>query len=298
MPATIVNALGGSWRNDSEYYYDLEKLNTRPRSLEEADGFRERGKSSDHQTTRVYLCDWSERLAAYEWLLGHSRSELVDGVLAEMLAETIAFHREVLNEEYDPGPVARIVREIPAQDPERPWLFCEEVELVEGRGAWVESPFVFPRGADGVPSLNGPDGPATIEAIHYVDNSQAGTYGVKDVGGILQDDDPPTPPSGAFRDGKAVIRATFRPRDYSVLTDSQLEGRGGNELRRYVRRTEEMAMEALPLARLANAGLVLKFSGGPFAGNPIPEAGVQQYPLKNLTYEWVDVPDLVAAYTF
>lgn len=303
--AFIVNAAGGSWRNDSEYTLDRAKLLDRPQDLEEIDGFRER---SARETTRYYTIPWSQRIAAEEWLLGYSHTELIPGVQPKIADLQGAIWDAIAGFDSTPdlaAPVARLRRVIPAQDPERPWLFAEECDLVEGRGAWVESPFVVPRDAEGVLLLDNSGEPLSAPAIHYVANDRHGyakfVQKVEDTEVAIGDDGEPEEvevetentlgPSREFGDGVAVLRVVFRPRDYSVLSDERLEDLGGGELRRYVRRYEDAGLEALPMARLAAAGLVLKFAEGQYASQAVPEAGVQQYPLATLTYEWVDCPD-------
>ncbi len=280
--AIIVDAV---WRckNDSEYQLDQAKQRARPVWLEETDGYRDRATATDDQVTRHYRCPWSRRIEARQWLLGYSGSILVP----------------------DPGPVGgvgppvgdtgKLGREIPAQDPERPWLFCSEAEVMRGEGAWVESPDVLVLGEDGEELID-PDTrvrPWRAPAIAYVANDQGGDVGHKQLielpGRVIVEQT--TPPSERFSDGRALIRATYRPRDYTILSDEDLDRTGRDELRRHVTRQIDYGLEAIPLARLAQNGTVLKFAEGKYKDNVIPEAGVQQAPIATLHYTWQEVPD-------
>lgn len=291
MPVTILD--GGSNRsNDSEYVLDIDKLSKWPDWLEEIDGYRDRFTENDAQVTRFYRCPWSKRDEAREFLLGYSNSIQLLGVNALDLANAIAFWNNAMAAADDadaPDVTNSLLRVIPVQDPERPWLFCSECEVQKGEGAWVQSPFSVVLNAN-EDVVNDPltGDPMLAHAIHYVDNSEGGFAGEV---GEVDDVEITAPPSQRFRDGKAVLRATFTPRDYTVLSDAALLAAGGNELRRYVSREEDFGIEALSLARAAATGRVLKFTEGPYEGNSIPEAGVKQMPFSTLSYTWHNVPD-------
>lgn len=294
----IIDSGGSARRNDSEYILDALKLLTRPEWLEEDDGYRDRASDSDDQVTRQFIVPWSRRLEAREYLLGYSTSELLP-IDPDDLAEAMSYFDQAIADDigFVPVPSARLKRVIPMQDPERPWLFCSEVELYKGEGAWVQSPDAVARDGNGDVIVDPFTGePIIAPAIHYVDNSEGGFAGERQLLDNInivpvpgEPDYIDAPPSRKYRDGRARLRATFRARDYTILSDPDMAG--GNELRRYISRDEDFGLEALPLARLAAAGNRLMYSEGPFAGADIHEAGVKQYPLATLTYTWHNVPD-------
>lgn len=322
MSATIEGGGGGSWRNDSEYILDTPKLADRPAWLDEVDGYRERANGTDTQVTRVFQCPWSLRIQAFEYVLGYSYVELSPGESQADVAAAVAFSATVSGGDFKA--VARLRRVIPMQDPERPWLFASECELIQGLGAWVDSPFVEVKDEDGgtVPDPLGEGGPLLARAIHYVSNDRSGGVSFTDTvlatdpdeeedeedeGEEGEDDeeaevgDVVRPPTLRYSDGMAVLRVTFRAPDCTVISDSVLDALGGNELRRHVVREEEYGLQAVPLARLANGdALQLRFTTDPLgqAGVPptdiinevIREAGVLQQPLATLTYT-VELPD-------
>lgn len=327
-----------SRRNDGEYVIDVPKLRARPAWLEECDGYRERSDPAGLAVTRVFRCPWSMRIEAYEYVMGHSDTELVPGVSDDALALAREFARSsdrswmdiaapifarlgVPVEDAAPQ-VAQINRVIPMQDPERPWLFASEWEMLGGEGAVVQSPFSVVTDKDGnfVADPDDPRRSLVAPAAHFVDNSQGGVFGIAAdpiLGQGLLNGDGTLPgmlrrPSGNFLDGRAHFRVTFRPRDYNILSDAALAARGDRrELRRYVSRYEDFGVEALPLARLATDGNTLKFAEGPLdgfagpllpgeqalaiTGTIIPEAGVVQLPLSTITYTWHEVPDFPRA---
>lgn len=273
--------------NHSEHWHNLAKWLAKPDWLEEVEGIRERSSPTDSQVTRVYKCPWSQRFTAYEWLLGYSYSEKIPPPDPPPGGPV------------DPNPPAkyRLRRVIPAQDPERPWLWCSEVELHQTHGAWVPSPTSVVRDAAGNPVVV-PVGlglvPIYTGASHYVDNNRQGVAGVAQaVAGFGPA--PGRPPRYDFGDGVAFLRATYRPRKHSVLSDeghlalNVAAGQPENfELTRWVERQVDYSIEGIPIARW---GQNLQYAEGDFRGRPIPEAGIKQNPTSTLHYTWHEVPD-------
>jgi hypothetical protein len=286
MPIEITDGAGFFVRNDSEYRLDPAKVQAWPPWLDEVEGYRDRHSPTDSQTTRFYRCPWSRRKQAREYLLGYSTVVSSNPALAPNPA-LVTF---------------ALSRVLPAQDPEEPWLFCDDVETMRGEGAVIQNPLIRCFDKNGAPvgvaDVNGnplvPFVPLIPPCASYVDNSQGGAAFDAGVGPIVAE------PNHRFSDGRALLRATFRPRNYSMLTDAAVALLGApTELHRYVERDEEAGMEALPLAKLVGAdpALILKFAGppdpatNPYGGSQIPEAGVKQLPLATLNYVWHDVPD-------
>lgn len=296
MPLTITVDEGhyAGPRNDSEYTLNGAKFQARPDALEEIDGYRENFRGEDHYVTRCYQFPWSARGACLEWLLGYSTSSLDQSLIANDPA-TAASVQTWLDwiSQAPPDPTIvlppaagwKLSRVIPAQDPDRPWLFASEWELLQGIGAWTDD-----RAGN---RINGPDG------IQVFINDEPLT-----AGGITYFENPPDA-DNVVEEGMAKIRVTYRPRPYAVLDDAQMVARGKGELGRYLIRQEQYNVEALPLARLAATGKAplsycnppngLAADGsddpGDLAGVAIPEAGIQLLPTSMLNYTWVDVPE-------
>ena len=314
MPINITDAEAIDPVNHSEYTLDLAKMRQQPKGVEEFDGIRERRSAQDGTVSCMFLVPWSVRRAFREWALGYSYSEISPGINAARIAQYAAYTFAISGDNESAVQYRNVVllhRVIPAQDPEEPSLFCSDCELIEGRGAVVRDPTNFVLDDEGKIETDargpyreggieaGVDGFLTADAIAYVDNGLAGGISLTErVNNSLV----PTPPSGEYRDGRAIYRLTYRPRNYSVINDNNVPE--GNELARYVIREEEFGLEAIPLQRLANNAIAnLKFvDAAPVPANlrnqMIPEAGAKQLPTAVLNYTWVDVPDRpFASYT-
>ncbi len=326
MPVVIEGHQGPLEVNSSGYAVDLEKLRQRPRGVDEvAEGYTERGTGSSLEVTRVYTCPWSVLPIFRSWAMGHSNTEIIAsasqlefidarnyygtgagfgyGPIGEVVDAAIA---AVL-----PPVVAKLTRSIPAQDPTRPWLFASDWHLIQTHGVAVEDPYAVATYADGHTIEDADGKQIPTKAMAVADNSKAGnifqdidkdaeqpplddgslnTSGLdKPTGDDETDDARRDSATKTFGDGMARVRITFRYRDYAVLSDTACETLGKGELGRYVRRTEEFALEGLALARIG--ATQLKFAEAPVTGTIVPEAGVVQLATATLTYEWIDVPD-------
>lgn len=301
MPLTITvdDAGYAGPRNDSEYTLNVAKFQARPDALEEIDGYREHFRSEDHYTTRCYQFPWSARGACLEWLLGYSINSLDQSLIATDATAAASLQTWldwISQSPPDPTivlpPAAgwKMSRVIPAQDPNRPWLFASEWELLQGMGAWADD--AANNVVDSGEPVRNPDGSLLL------------------AGGITYFENPPDD-HGEVEEGMAKIRVTYRPRPYAVLDDAQMIARGKGELGRYLIRDQQFNIEALPLAGLANSGGVkLKYCAPPsgvsadghddpggsppngLLGVPVGQPGIQLLPSSLLTYTWVDVPDL------
>jgi hypothetical protein len=301
MVVILDTAAGAVRRADSGYAFNLTKLQQQPAGVFEVDGYRAKGRASDHSVTRVYSVPWSAERAFWEWAMGYSFTDvvLVEGPGRTVQERTLA--AAYIFEAFCPATVPMVLegiawslsRVIPAQDPVRPWLFCSDYELSQGQGAWVNDPNNVLHDAAGNVVLQG-GAPVPIPAIAYVDNSEGGGTAKRVQ---MESKTEIVGPGETYGDGRALVRLTFTPRPYEVRDDAQLGALGGLELRRYVVREEKYNIEALPLARLAaTAGNQLAFIAKddvPKAlwNQPIPEAGIQCLPTSALRYTWVDVPD-------
>lgn len=321
MP-TIIDRHGGAPDNESGYAFSLAKWNERPNDVEEVDGYREKFRATEHQQIRLFKVPWSARRQFRKWALGYSTTSVRVSPTPDGQAQdqVLLLQARTWFGQAPPPPGASLPvvtpwslnRVIPAQDPECPWLFCTDCDMVETKGAWIDDPDNVLSDANGQPILDGDGKLQPIPATAYVDNGEGGTFGRElvqldvpllgplDLGGGA--------PSQRFRDGFAYYRCTFTHRPYEVRTDTELASPdvGGGEINRYVQREEKFQIEALPLARLTafgNAPLKFVPTGTVDAltgaavpagvgGVQVPEAGIQQIPSAALTYTWHEVPDL------
>lgn len=279
MPVTILGAMFGKTRSDSQIVYDAVQAARMPEGVFETDPYQERISTTEAMVARHYWCPWSLRVSFTQWVLGYSYS-LAAG----------------------PAPGVGTLRRVPpAQDPERPWLYAQEAEIVERAGAWVLNPNNPVLGPDGNQVGN-----TVAPCLAYVDNSEgaAGAVAVE-----------PFPNPGAidhnligeqnYRDGWVKYKVTFRPRDYTILSDELFQITGKSEVARWVSYREKWGLEALPMARVAAAGpQQLKFAQIPvdvlpasidppaaILGSIVPEPGVRLYPIAHITLVWHEVPD-------
>ena len=144
MTITITGAAGASRRNDSGYRIIEDKVAELPEGWEETDGYREIGTGQDIQVTRCFVGPWSSRISFLEWALGYSYTsrrvygaddpieapELGSGVVYVYGPDRPADGMD-LPTPLQTGRIAVTLRRIvPAQDLDRPWLFCNRCELV------------------------------------------------------------------------------------------------------------------------------------------------------------------------
>jgi hypothetical protein len=284
--------------------YDFTKLETMPDTLYEADGYKEEVGANGWEVTRVYQCAWSDVARAMQWLYGYST--LPDQDAANL--STIGPNGQTVIAQIPPnGGAGRLVimsstgsinRVPPAQDPYRPYLYCDHVELVEGQGAWLQDcgtalrningDFIDEQGNLLFPNGNAPPLPAgfvipqaavPLPAMVYAEQ-EPGALGGNELGYV-------------FADGQAKLRATFRQRPYIVQNDTQMLATGKGEISRYVERESRYAIQGLPLQNVAKAdpaNQLLFIPGGPYAGKLIPEAGVILLPTASFQYVWNEVP--------
>jgi hypothetical protein len=280
--------------------YDWNKLFTMPGSLYETDGYRERLDENGWEVTRTYQCKWSDVADTFQWLYGFSFLQGQQQANQRILTAGGAFPApppaqpqglpigggKLIN---NIGQQTAITRVIPAQDPYRPYLYCSHVELVEGQGAWVQDPGLV------LQDIN--NNLLNQQGIAF-QPGQGQLLQLVPLPGMVYAEQFPEAGQGAlpelvgqaFQDGMAKVRATFRERPYSVANDQQTFVQNQGEIFRYVERDIQYAIQGLPLNNVANSGNQLKFFGGPFNGNLVPEAGVMILPAATYHYTWHEVP--------
>lgn len=269
--------IGNGWQtwqpvDKSQVVQDFQKWASMPTGLEEIEGYQARLDGNGDEEVRYWQCPWSQVAAAKQWFYGYSYIQT----------------DSVLNTGGNAQPTYHIRRVIPAQDPYRPWLYCETCEVVQGKGAWVIDPENYIRDIGGNyldqdGNILGQLQPDPDAAFHNV-IMPAKVY-VDQVG------------QENFEDGWAVLRVRYRPRPYPVRNDTQAEAHPLTERSRFVSVRREYAIQSLPLYRITVAGGAaqkLLFTAGDFVGKQVPEPGVLLMPTQRLIvtlHDWPLDPD-------
>jgi len=241
----IISSGSGSFiqfRNQSGVGHDLDKLAQDNGPWEEIAGYKEQFRKDDLSAVRYFKVEWNGRAEFHEYFLGYST-----GVAGG-----------VVNGSATPPTITRI---IPAQHPERPYLYAMEIELVEGRGAVQNNPLTLAQAPDGSPEFDENGNSVPIPMIQYYDNSSmAGP-------------------------GYGIYAVTYRAVPYEIRSDKNLASyNGGLEIGRNVERKTAYASQNLPIP--AN-GLVFADTG-----ELIPETGPGRIlSIIDATYIWHEVPD-------
>jgi hypothetical protein len=264
-----------TWRpvDVSRIAVDVDKMALMPKSLQETDGYREDLDASGWQVTRTYTCDWSQVAQAMQWLYGYSQIKM----------------------EPDPNNssamVPKLRRVIPAQDPYRPWLYCEYASVERGLGAYIPDPEAFMYDAAGhALDFEG-------NKIKPGDEKNQGIWPgmiYAEQGAPFQKPDPKGKVMASpFLDGCCHIRARYRARPYPVANDLATDEEALGERSRYLQVEREYAIQSLVLSRVATATTKpLKFAEGPpgILKQQIPEGGVLLMPTAVYKATWHDVP--------
>lgn len=255
MPGVIVS--NQPFRNQSGIGHDIAKIQSipQPPPWTEVDGYKEHYRDGKLAVSRNYSVPWGKRPLFFEYMLGYSYS-----------AQSVVIGGGGGGP--PPAPSFFLSRIVPAQDPERPWLYCRDVELVQPQGKWVDNTNVFAVDANGqviVQDGNGnPIKPIHLPCVAYQDAS-------------------------GISDGLAVYTATFMDVDYEIRNDQNppLNPNVPVELGRWVSRKYTYASQNIPLANLK-----VVFAAGPHAGQTIPEAGPGLILTgQDCVFEWHEVPD-------
>ena len=156
-PATIRGSSLWQPVDASGVSFDYAKLQTAPASLfEDGEEYRELLGEHGWEVQRSYKCNWSDLAAAMQYFYGYSIGDfqkylndqcptwnglLPDGSLFQGTANGKSFG----------GKVGTISRVIPAQDPYRPYLYADHVEVLGGLGVATQDPNLFLGNIDGQP---------------------------------------------------------------------------------------------------------------------------------------------------
>jgi hypothetical protein len=248
----------GVFRNDSGVYLDQNKINEfnntlrNPGLVTEVEGYKDRYRHDDSGVTRVF----------------DVRQDAVDDFKNFMLGYSLLFAN---SQSIQPNSPLYIRRTLPDQDLRRPWLYCDEVEMVGAEGAMGFDPglaALFPAPVD----ITKPGNPLNTSGFEVAYYDTAGRN------------------FGAVR-----YACHYRPLEYFTMSDwdvyhpaSPLSTNGQKELNRNVKRGRVYATKSLNIPHGT-----LKFVEGPFNGQMIPESGeVRIVPIPALTFTWIDVPGL------
>lgn len=130
--------------------YDPSKLTTMPASMFECEGYRERLDEHGWEVERVYRVNWSDLAAAMQWCYGYSfvtdQRTLNAGAFGPNGQVPAAFPGAQLQSGLTTHSLSRVP---PAQDPYRPWLYADKVELIESAGVPLQDPGLVLRDING-----------------------------------------------------------------------------------------------------------------------------------------------------
>jgi hypothetical protein len=219
----------------------------------EVDGYKEHFRQDDIQAVRMFRVPWNQRADFINQFLGYSYSTALVAIGAGGGAVA-------------PGGIKRV---LPAQHPERPYLYCDAVELVKGEGAIRNNAAVFVTDGNGNIVVDKQGNPTPVPMIEYFDQSGAGP-------------------------GFGLYAVRYTARDYEIRPDEEI---AGVELPRWVTRIPKISAQTLPLP-----GKGIAFLNGPYATDPPtiisdPGQGIV-VPIIDWEYTWYDVPDVPYAGIF
>lgn len=120
--------------------FDFTKLDAMPASLYETEGYKER-LSEEHgwEVQRVFRCNWSDLAQVMQWLLGYSFMGNQRGLNTALPGPN---GLPVLSG-LPAGAAGALSRVIPAQDWYRPYLYCDQVELISCEGVPLQDPGLY-----------------------------------------------------------------------------------------------------------------------------------------------------------
>jgi len=237
---------GGKLVNQSGIGLGLSKFYAMPPDVEEVDGYRERWRHDEQAVTRVFNVPWGVRKSWIDLILGYTSA--------------IAL----------PGQPVALRRTCPIQEPEFPWLYAVEIELVAGQGAYGQNPNVFAQDNLGNPVMV--DGQRLrVPKIAFYDASSRSDK----------------------RSAKYAVH--YRPLSYEVRTDQELAAIAGNkgELERFVTREIAFMIDSIGLPKSIQFDPVQPgFPDFGFANQAIhANAGQMLIRSGRLEYTWHNVPD-------
>jgi hypothetical protein len=209
-----------------------------PAGWNDVDGYSEEFGVDQTSARRVFVGPWVTRYDFLAWALGYTYS-VPNSSNAQQ---------------------GQLIRFLPAQHPEFPWLFATNVKLRDGYGAWTQNPYVGAQDECGNITTNPATGYATnpLPMIGYFD---------------------PATGSDAL---SCIYEVTYQALDYEVRDASYLPN---GEMSRWVTKTVTFSNKAqqVPFGWL-------KWADGT-AGAPT-EPGLLIFGTMELTYRWRQVPDI------
>jgi hypothetical protein len=218
-----------------------------PEGWVETTGYQEKCSQSDQEMIRVFQGPWTNRLTFVRWALGYSYNQPAPGPPAAPTS----------------GSLSRVP---PINDPEMPWLYASECQLLEPQGAWGINPTVFEVDGNGNNFLDQNGNPILAGKIGYFETSTG---------------------TDAYTARYAV---RFIPRLYEVRSDNEMLNLPNTqlELERWVERKTKYAMQVIQ-----TPGTLTFVPGTPVAGQPVSaNAALQYFPTQELQYLWYEVPDV------
>lgn len=244
--------------------FDVAKMSAAPEFFGETEEYAERDRPDEKSAERTFRVPWSLRHDFRAWVLGYSTVVSQPALSASGNVDAWALSRVT-----------------PAQHPEMPWLYALECEMVRGEGAPInrlDIPLVaFPAN---------PFPPPPQPALASVPMIAFGEM----------------VPAEGFTDGLAVMKVTYRDRDYEIHNDVELAALGLSEIGHYVSRYPRFSLKGIELpAPLRDQ---LKFVPGlpspssfqllpkAFMNQPIPGGAQMLLPLIGMEYLWHDVPEV------
>lgn len=241
-PATALNLSGVG--------LNAQKMSQMPQTkppIEPQQGYREVDRDDESSAEITWRVPWTARHAFREWAKGYS-----------------AIGR-------DANGNLKLSRTIPAQHPEKPWLFCVECEVTNGAGALMPSQVAAP-----VP----PGSPPIL--VPFL------TFREEVIG------------AGSYGDGFALMKCVYRDRPYDIFDDATIAAMNTGEIGRYVIREPRFSLKGMELPQSLRERLVFdKVALSPttgqqapegIAGIPIPGGAQLLMPLIGLSYLWLEVP--------
>jgi len=215
----------------------LTPPNNPPSGWQEMDGYQEEFGIDASRATRLFVGPWITRYDFVQWALGWTFS---------------------IPSATNPGQ-GQLVRLLPAQHPEFPWLFAMHVKLVKGLGAWTNNPYVGAQDECGNVATDPVTGYAVnpIPMICYFDEATG------------------------LDTHSCLYAVDYEAVDYEIRDTSYLPN---GEMSRWVTKSFTFSSKALSVP--SNR---LQFADG---SGPIPEPGIQILGSQEWTYLWRQVPDV------
>lgn len=176
--------------NDSGIQLDAAKENARPDGVTEIDGYTEMWRADGNcQAVRIFDVPWAIKKTFVDWVLGYTVAVPIDeegNVTNYGNPEGGGYTAGVLDPFAATGGGA-LLREIPSQHPEYPWLYAVECELEKGLGAITNrEDITVIDGAAGLPFVAWDNGGYTLEGGPDPDEDPEVIAARAELAGILE----------------------------------------------------------------------------------------------------------------